>query len=109
MKYLKDIEIRDNKLETLNKLKNYFISVSYLGLSDKQNFQKSINLLLSYGDYWSLLGHELRGYFLFNEGNYKEASKDFTKILNEELSTQNQRQRSQEMLSNIKLVDEDIN
>ena len=32
-----------------------------------------------------------------------------TKILNEELSTQNQRQRSQEMLSNIKLVDEDIN
>ena len=109
LKYLKDIEIRDNKLETLNKLKNYFISVSYLGLSDKQNFQKSINLLLSYGDYWSLLGHELRGYFLFNEGNYKEASKDFTKILNEELSTQNQRQRSQEMLSNIKLVDEDIN
>ena len=109
LKYLKDIEIRDNKLETLNKLKNYFISVSYLGLSDKQNFEKSINLLLSYGDYWSLLGHELRGHFLFNEGNYKEASKDFTKILNEELSTQNQRQRSQEMLSNIKLVDEDIN
>ena len=109
LKYLKDIEIRDNKLETLNKLKSYFISVSYLGLSDKQNFQKSINLLLSYGDYWSLLGHELRGHFLFNEGNYKEASKDFTKILNEELSTQNQRQRSQEMLSNIKLVDEDIN
>lgn len=109
LKYLKDIEIKDNKLETLNKLKSYFISVSYLGLSDKQNFQKSINLLLSYGDYWSLLGHELRGYFLFNEGNYKEASKDFTKILNEELSTQNQRQRSQEMLSNIKLVDEDIN
>ena len=109
LKYLKDIEIRDNKLETLNKLKSYFISVSYLGLSDKPNFQKSINLLLSYGDYWSLLGHELRGHFLFHEGNYKEASKDFTKILNEELSTQNQRQRSQEMLSNIKLVDEDIN
>ena len=44
-------------------MKGYFISVAYLGLNDEKEFKKSINSLISYGGYWSLLGHELRGHF----------------------------------------------
>ena len=107
--HLSKIQLKDKDLATLGKLKNYFISVAYLGMNDKKNFQENINLLFSYGDYWSLLAHELRGHFLFAEGIYEGASKDFIKILNEQLSTPSMRQRSQEMLNNIKLNDKNNN
>ena len=104
--HLSKIQLKDKELATLGKLKHYFISVAYMGMNNKNEFQKNINLLLSYGDYWSLLGHELRGHFLFAEGNMEAASKDFNKILNEQLSTPSLRKRAQEMLNNIKLNDE---
>ncbi len=104
--HLSKIEIKGKKLEPLKKLKNYFISVAYLGLNNQKEFQKSINELLSYGGYWALLGHELRGHFLFEKGQLLEAKKDFNKIINEQLSTQSLRARAQEMLNNINLNDE---
>ena len=107
--HLSKIEINSKKLAPLKKLKDYLISVAHLGSNNQQEFQKSINQLLSYGGYWALLGHELRGHFLFAEGNYEGASKDFIKILNEQLSTPSMRQRSQEMLNNIKLNDKNNN
>ena len=106
IKHLLKIEIKRKKLEPLKKLKNYFISVAYIGLNNQKEFQKSINELLSYGGYWSLLGHELRGHFLFEKGQLAEAKKDFNKIMNEQLSTQFLRARAQEMLNNINLNDE---
>ena len=77
-----------------------------MGINNQNEFQKSINELLSYGGYWSLLGHELRGHFLFEKGQLTEAKKDFNKIINEQLSTQSLRARAQEMLNNINLNDE---
>ena len=103
--YLEKLEIKDKELEPLIKLKRYFISIAYLGLDREEEFKKNINLLLSFGDYWSLLGHELRGHYLYSKGNFEAASKDFNKILNEQLSTQSLRQRAQEMINNIKLYD----
>jgi len=103
--YLEKLEIKDKELQPLIKLKHYFLSIAYLGLDRKEEFKKNINLLLSFGDYWSLLGHELRGHFLYLNGNYEGASKDFNKILNEQLSTQSLRQRAQEMINNIKLYE----
>ena len=103
--YLEKLKIKDKELEPLIKLKHYFISVAYLGLNKEEEFKKNINLLLSFGDYWSLLGHELRGHFLYANGNFEGASKEFNKILNEQLSTQSLRQRAQEMINNIKLYD----
>ena len=105
VKHLLKIEIKSNKLKSLKKLQNYFMAVAYLGLNNQQEFQKSINVLLSNSGYWSLLGHELRGHFLFRQGNLVEARKDFNKIINEQLSTQTLRARSQEMLKNIDLND----
>ena len=67
--HLSKIEIKSKKLEPLKKLNNYFISVAYIGLNNQKEFKKSINELLSYGGYWSLLGHELRGHFLFEKAN----------------------------------------
>ena len=107
--HLLKIKIKSKKLMPLKKLKNYFLSVAYLGLNNKQEFKKSVNELLSYGGYWSLLGHELRGHYLFEQGNLTEAKKDFSKIINEQLSTQSLRARAQEMLNNIDLNDEDNN
>lgn len=103
--YLEKLEIKDKELEPLIKLKHYFMSIAYLGLDKEEDFKKNINLLLSFGDYWSLLGHELRGHYLYSKGNFEGASKDFNKILNEQLSTQSLRQRAQEMINNIKLYD----
>ena len=103
--YLEKLEIKDKELQPLIKLKHYFLSIAYLGLDRKEEFKKNINLLLSFGDYWSLLGHELRGHFLYLNGNYEGSSKDFNKILNEQLSTQSLRQRAQEMINNIKLYE----
>ena len=107
--HLSKIQLKGKELATLGKLKHYFLSVAYLGKNDKKKFQENINLLLSYGDYWSLLAHELRGHFLFAENNLEGASKDFLKILNEQLATPSLRQRSQEMLNNIKLNDKSNN
>ena len=104
--HLSKIEIKGKKLEPLKKLNNYFLSVAYMGINDQNEFKKSINELLSYGGYWSLLGHELRGHFLFEKGQLAEAKKDFNKIINEQLSTQSLRARAQEMLNNINLNDE---
>ena len=101
--HLSKIEINSKKLAPLKKLKDYFISVAHLGSNNQQEFQKSINQLLSYGGYWSLLGHELRGHFLFEKGQFVESRKDFKKIMNEQLSTQSLRARAQEMLNNISL------
>ena len=103
--YLEKLEIKDKELEPLIKLKHYFMSIAYLGLDKEEDFKKNINLLLSFGEYWSLLGHELRGHYLYSKGNFEGASKDFNKILNEQLSTQSLRQRAQEMVNNIKLYD----
>ena len=103
--YLEKLEIKDKEIEPLIKLKYYFMSIAYLGLDKEEDFKKNINLLLSFGDYWSLLGHELRGHYLYSKGNYEGASKDFNKILNEQLSTQSLRQRAQEMINNIELYD----
>ena len=105
--HLSKIEIKSKKLNPLKKLKDYFISIAYLGLSQQEEFQNSINILISYGGYWSLLGHELRGHFSFAQGNYNDAKKDFNKIINEQLSTQTLKARAQEMLNNINLNDED--
>ena len=99
--HLSKIKIKSKKLEPLNKLKNYFISVAYLGLNNQKEFQKNINVMISYGGYWALLGHELRGHFLFEKGQFEEARKDFSKIMNEQLATQSLRARAQEMLNNI--------
>ena len=104
--HLLKIEIKSKKLNPIKQLKNYFISVAYLGVNNKQEFQKSINLLISHGGYWALLGHELRGHFLFGQGNFIEARKDFNKIINEQLATQTLRARAQEMLKTINLNDE---
>lgn len=104
--HLSKIEIKTKKLDPLNKLKDYFISVAYLGSNNEKEFKKSINLLISHGGYWSLLGHELRGHFSFEQGNLIAAEKDFKKIINEQLSTQSLRARAQEMLNNINLNDE---
>ena len=104
--HLSKIEIKSKKLAPLNKLKDYFISVGYLGLNNEKEFKKSINLLISRGGYWSLLGHELRGHFYLKQGNLIAAEKDFNKIINEQLSTQSLRARAQEMLNNINLNDE---
>ncbi|MBF97240.1 MAG: hypothetical protein CFH34_01102 [Alphaproteobacteria bacterium MarineAlpha9_Bin4] len=101
--HLSKINFKGSKLAPLEKLKHYFMSVAYLGMDNKNEFQKNINLLLSYGDYWSLLGHELRGHYFFSKGNMEAASKDFNKIINEQLSTSSLRQRAQEMLNNINL------
>ncbi len=109
LKYLLKIEVKNRKLDPLEKIKNYFIAVAYLGIDDQQEFKKYTNLLLSYGDYWSLLGHELRGHSLFINKNYDAALKDFNKVLNEQLSTQPLRDRAQEMINNIKLNNENFN
>ena len=104
--HLSKIEIKSKKLAPLNKLKNYFMSVAYLGLNNEKEFKKSINLLISYGGYWSLLGHELRGHFSIEQGNLIAAKKDFNKIINEQLSTQSLRARAQEMINKINLNNE---
>ena len=104
--HLSKIEIKSKKLDPLNKLQDYFMSVAYLGLKNEKEFKKSINLLISHGGYWSLLGHELRGYFFLEQGNLIAAEKDFNKIINEQLSTQTLRARAQEMINNINLNDE---
>ena len=106
LKHLEKIEINNKELASLNKLKNYFMSVAYLGLNKKDEFLKQINLLLAYGDYWSLLAHELRGHFLYSEGNLEASTKDFNKILNEQLSTVSMRERALEMINTIKMRDE---
>ncbi len=107
--HLESIEIKDKELKGLEKLKYYFISVAYLGMNKKEDFEKNINKLLAYGDYWALLGHELRGHYLYEEGSLEAANKDFNKILNEQLSTASLRMRAQEMINNIKLSYEENN
>ena len=75
--HLSKIEIKSKKLAPLNKLKDYFMSVAYLGLNNEKEFKKSINLLISYGGYWSLLGHELRGHFSFEKRKFDSGKKRF--------------------------------
>ena len=45
--HLSKIEIKSKKLDPLNKLQDYFMSVAYLGLNNEKEFKKSINLLIS--------------------------------------------------------------
>ena len=40
--HLSKIEIKSKKLDPLNKLKGYFISVAYLGLNDEKEFKKAL-------------------------------------------------------------------
>ena len=87
------------------RLSGYLIEIMSI-VNTENEFKKSINLLISRGGYWSLLGHELRGHFYLKQGNLIEAGKDFNKIINEQLSTQPLRARAQEMLNNINLNDE---
>ena len=65
--------------------------------------------MLAFGNNWALLGHEIRGHYLFRKKDYKNAEKDFNKIINEQQSSNSIRLRAVEMLQNIRMYNEEYN
>ena len=74
------------------------MSIAYLGLDKEEDFKKNINLLLSFGEYWSLLGHELRGHYLYSKGNFEGASRILIRYQMNSFLPSPLRQRAQEMI-----------
>ncbi len=108
---LNEIELRisnkNNKL--LKKITTFYYAQASLELNDGEGLNEKVGELLSFGDSWALLGHEIRGHYHLKNNDYKRAKKDFQKILNEQQSSLSLRSRAQEMLQNIDMYDETNN
>ena len=87
----------------LGKIIKYYYSQVFMEQNNKKNFDIYTNELLSFGGMWALLAHELRGHFQFANKDYKNAFKNFNKIIQNQQSTVSIRNRAQEMIDNINL------
>ena len=101
-----NVNINSKNDDIIKKLIAFYSAQAALELNDKSLLNDKIGELLSYGESWALLGHEIRGHFYFKNNDYINAEKDFYKILNEQQSSNSIRLRAQEMLQNIKMYNE---
>ena len=101
-----NVNINSKSDDIVKKLIAFYSAQAALELNDKSLLNDKIGDLLSYGESWALLGHEIRGHFYFKNKDYLNAEKDFYKILNEQQSSNSIRLRAQEMLQNIKMYNE---
>ena len=92
-----------------NKLITYYKAQILLELNVKEDLEKIISELLSFGGNWALLGHEIRGHYHFKNGNYNLAFKDFTKITNEQIVSSSLKIRAKEMLESIIIFNKSAN
>ena len=109
MNVIRELKKDRIKKPLFEKLINYYEAQILLDLNKKEDLEKSISELLSFGGNWALLGHEIRGHYHFKNGNYQLALKDFTKITNEQTASSALKSRAREMLENIIIYDERAN
>ena len=102
-----DINKKSNNI--IKKLVSFYSAQVALELNNKKKLDEKVGNLLSYGGSWALLGHEIRGHYYIKNKNYINAKKDFTKILNEQQSSNAIRARAQEMLQSINMYNETNN
>ena len=103
LKTLSYIENNSKGNSYLGKIIKYYYSQVFMEQNNKINFDMYTNELLSFGGMWALLAHELRGHFQYANKDYKNALKNFNKIIQNQQSTVSIRNRAQEMIDNINL------
>tara|TARA_Y100000591_G_C21684244_1_gene619701 strand:- start:284 stop:949 length:666 start_codon:yes stop_codon:yes gene_type:complete len=95
--------------DLLSKIITFYSAQASLELNDQTSLNENVGKLLSFGNNWALLGHEIRGHYFLRKKDYKNAEKDFNKIINEQQSSNSIRSRAVEMLQNIRMYNEEYN